>query len=124
MKKKILISILALVLLFVLTFSITSCIIANRTITTTTTSIRNQSNNIQNPDDPNRVPLDYSGSFYLIDALFQNFSIFDVDYETAMLAAIRAYVVATGDQLNKMNQSNPKELCWDHLDFVYCYFDF
>lgn len=98
MKKKILISILALVLLFVLTFSITSCIIANRTITTTTTSIRNQSNNIQNPDDPNRVPLDYSGSFYLIDALFQNFSIFDIDYETAMLAAIRAYVEATGDQ--------------------------
>lgn len=98
MKKKILIPVLALVLLFVLTFSITSCIIANTTVTTTTTSIRNQSNNIQNPDDPNRNPLDYSGSFYLVDALFQNFSIFDVDYETAMLAAIRAYVQATGDK--------------------------
>jgi carboxyl-terminal processing protease len=34
----------------------------------------------------------------LIDALFKNFSIFDVDQETAMLAAIRAYVQATGDK--------------------------
>lgn len=98
MKKKILIPVLALALLFALTFSITSCIIANTTITTTTTSIRNQNNNIQNPEDSNRIPYDYSGSFYLVDALFRNFSIFDVDYETAMLAAIRAYVEATGDK--------------------------
>lgn len=98
MKKKILIPALALILILVLTLSISSCVFFNTKETTQTTSIRNQNNNIQNPDDPTRVPLDYTDTFYLIDALFKNFSIFEVDYETAMLAAIRAYVDATGDK--------------------------
>ncbi len=96
MNKKILISILALILLLALVVSISSCL-ANNYIgsTTTTTTVKGQ-NNIQNPD--NNEPIDYANTFYLVDALFKNFSIFEVDYETAMLAAIRAYVEATGDK--------------------------
>lgn len=98
MKKKILISILALILIISLAFSISSCINVNPVVSSSTTSNRNPNNNIQNPDGTFRDPIDYTDTFYLIDALFKNFSIFDVDYETAMLAAIRAYVEATGDK--------------------------
>lgn len=98
MKKKIIISIFALILLVVLTFSISSCLHFSALVSTTTTTTRDQNNNIQQPDTPNREPIDYTDSFFLIDALFKNFSIFEVDYETAMLAAIRAYIEATGDK--------------------------
>lgn len=49
-------------------------------------------------DPPDRDPIDYTSTMLLVDALFKNFSIFDVDAETAMLAAIKAYVQATGDK--------------------------
>ena len=95
MNKKILISILALILLLALVVSISSCLANNYIASTTTTTVKGQ-NNIQNPD--NNEPIDYANTFYLVDALLKNFSIFEVDYETAMLAAIRAYVEATGDK--------------------------
>ena len=99
MKKKILVSILALILLLVLTLSISSCSpIWNLIKNSSTATTANQSNNIDNPDGTDREPIDYTNTFYLIDALFKNYSIFDVDYETAMLAAIRAYLSATGDR--------------------------
>lgn len=100
MKKKVFIPILCLVLLLVLTLSVSSCspllyLIINGTDTTTT---QNTNNDIQSPDEADRDPIDYTNTFYLVDALFKNYSIFDIDYETAMLAAIRAYVGATGDK--------------------------
>lgn len=100
MKKKILIPIIALILTLVLAFSISSCIYIGQSSNSPTndSSTSNNNNNIQTPDNSDRESLDYSNTFYLIDALFKNFSIFDVDYETAMLAAIRAYVDATGDK--------------------------
>lgn len=97
MKKKILISLVALILVLILAFSVSSCIRWGNIDTTGSTN--KNDNNIQNPDGTvTRDPIDYTDSFFLIDALFKNFSIFDVDYETAMLAAIRAYVEATGDK--------------------------
>ena len=98
MKKNILLSIVALLLVVILSVSISSCVTRNviQSINTTTI-IRNQNNNIQSPDGIKET-YDYSNTFLLIDALFKNYSIFDVDYETAMLAAIRAYVEATGDK--------------------------
>ena len=96
MKK--LLSILAIFLLLALTFSISSCIPFVQSNTNTTSSSVNHNNNIQNPDSEQKDPIDYSDTFYLIDALFKNFSIFDVDYEKAMLAAIKAYVETTGDK--------------------------
>lgn len=98
MKKKILIIALAVILLLALTVSISSCLTLVPMSSTTTTTTRNPNNNIQAPDNSIKVPVDYTDTFYLIDGLFKNFSIFDVDYETAMLAAIRAYVEATGDK--------------------------
>ncbi len=99
MQKRIIIAILALVLILALTFSISSCINYTPSIFgSTTTTTKGTVGDIQNPDGTFRVPVDYTDTFYLIDALFKNFSIFDVDYETAMLAAIRAYVDATGDK--------------------------
>ena len=80
-----------------MTVAITSCVIQSSQPSTSNTTLRDQHNNIQNPENP-AESLDYSGTFYLIDALFKNFSIFEVDYETAMLAAIRAYIEATGDK--------------------------
>lgn len=99
MKKKILIPILCVILLLTFAVSVSSCApllywLANGSTTTTTTG----NNDIQNPDGDYNEPLDYTNTFFLVDALFKNFSIFDVDYETAMLSAIRAYVGATGDK--------------------------
>ena len=95
MKKNYILSIVAvLVVLIIVSSAFVSCaIIPNFSISTT-----NNKNNINSPDGENREPIDYTDTFFLIDALFKNFSIFDVDYETAMLAAIRAYVEATGDK--------------------------
>ena len=97
MKKKILIPILAIIIVLVLTFSIISCITYSPSASNTSSSTKNPTN-IQKPEDTIKNPIDYTDTFYLIDALFKNFSIFDVDYETAMLSAIRAYVEATGDK--------------------------
>ena len=92
MKKRILLCILAIVLvLVVISTSLASCVFKLPGTTT------NKNQDIDNPTGE-REPLDYTQTFNLIDALFKNFSIFDVDYETAMLAAIRAYVEATGDK--------------------------
>jgi carboxyl-terminal processing protease len=76
----------------VLAISITACIFENP---------KNTSNKDQNnflPPEGEREPIDYTSSFLLVDAIFRSYSIFDVDYETAMLSAIRAYVEATGDK--------------------------
>ncbi len=99
MKKKILIPIIAVIIVLVITFSVSSFINFSPAASNSTPSNNNKNpNSIQNPGDITRPAIDYSDTFYLIDALFKNFSIFDVDYETAMLAAIRAYVEATGDK--------------------------
>ena len=95
MKNKIVISLVALILTLILAVSISACVIKPAFTTQSTTSSKQD---IENPEGADRVPLDYTSTFLLIDALFNNFSIFDVDYETAMLAAIRAYVEATGDK--------------------------
>ena len=91
MKKSLLSFITILLILVLVIGSCVSCFVITPGITT-------KNNNIDNPNGDGREPIDYTDTFYLIDALFKNFSIFDVDYETAMLAAIRAYVEATGDK--------------------------
>lgn len=91
MKKSLLSFITILLILVLVIGSCVSCFVITPGITT-------NNNNIDNPNGDGREPVDYTDTFYLIDALFKNFSIFDVDYETAMLAAIRAYVEATGDK--------------------------
>lgn len=95
MKNRIILSIIALILILVLTVSISACVF-RIPISTTNNSTSNNKNDISTPDGE-REPIDYTSSFYLIDAIFNYYSIFDIDYETAMLAAIRAYVEATGD---------------------------
>lgn len=90
MKKRLLSFAIVLLVLIIAVGSCVSCFVIYPQFTT------NKNNDIDNPDG--REPLDYTDTFYLIDALFKNFSMFDVDYETAMLSAIRAYVGATGDR--------------------------
>ena len=90
MKKRLLSFAIVLLVLIMAVGSCVSCFVIYPQFTT------NKNNDIDNPDG--REPIDYTDTFYLIDALFKNFSMFDVDYETAMLSAIRAYVGATGDR--------------------------
>lgn len=97
MKKKILIPILCLILLLTFAISVSSCAPFLYWLVSGSEATTENNNDIQNPDGDDE-PLDYTNTFYLVDALFKNFSIFDVDYETAMLSAIRAYVGATGDK--------------------------
>lgn len=99
MKQKILLTIIALVLVVALAFSISSCIDSG-TFNPTNNSVNSSSNNdIQNPDGTvTKDPIDYTNTLLIVDALFKSYSMFDVDYETAMLSAIRAYVGATGDK--------------------------
>ena len=94
MKNRLLLPLLAIFLVITLV----SCYFIGSTTNTTSQSSQSKPENIEAPDTPDRVPLDYLDTFFLIDALFQNFSIYDIDQETAMLAAIRAYVDATGDK--------------------------
>lgn len=91
MNKKIIIALSALLLVIAMVLIATSCIY---NFPPTTTS---NNNKIETPDGE-RVPIDYLNSFYLVDALFNNFSILEIDYEKAVLSAIRAYVEATGDK--------------------------
>lgn len=100
MNKKLLVGLIALILILVLTLSVTACNFwsSMNSTSSSSSSSKNDDNNISTPDEPKRDPLDYSNTFWLVDYFFNNFSIFDIDYETAMLAAIRAYVEATGDK--------------------------
>ena len=93
MTNKILIAIIALLLALVLALSISACFKFGPVSSSTT-----KNNDIASPEDSDNKPIDYSNTFYLVDALFKYYSIFDIDYETAMLSAIRAYVEATGDK--------------------------
>ena len=99
MKNKILIASIALILILVLALSITACITSKPiNSTNSNTSSTNNKNDIASPEDPEREPLDYFDTFWIVDQLFKNHSIFDIDYESAILAAIRTYVELTGDK--------------------------
>ena len=94
MKTKLLLQIIAVLLALILVVSITACIYnANNS-----NGSNPNGNTIQTPSDTTKVPIDYSDTFWLVDAIFDLYSIYDIDYEQAMLAAIRAYVDATGDK--------------------------
>lgn len=92
MNNKIIIALIAFILILVVAFSLTTCLFLGSKFSTPTVPTIDK-------NDPNhREQIDYYDTFGLIHALFSNFSIFDIDYETAMLSAIRAYVGATGDK--------------------------
>lgn len=97
MKNKLIISLIALTMILVLTVSATACFFIHPNFTQNSTS-NSTIGNIQNPDVEERDPIDYTTTLLYVDALFKAYSIFDVDYEATMLAAIRAYVDATGDK--------------------------
>ena len=92
MKNKIIIALIALILILVVAFSLTTCLFFSSNFLTPTVPTIDKNDSNQNEQ------IDYYDTFGLIHALFNNFSIFDVDYETAVLSAIRAYVEATGDK--------------------------
>lgn len=94
MKNKLLLSLVSILLTIIISTSCVSCVLTDSPFPGLSTTTNND---IDNPNVP-EPSIDYNDTFYLIDALFKNFSIFDVDYETAMLAAIRAYLGATGDK--------------------------
>lgn len=99
MKKYIFLSAISLILVLVFVISVFIGVTHKPDISfTSSTTSSNLNNDIQNPGETPRDPIDYTDTFFLIDYLFRSASIFDVDYETAMLAAIRAYIQATGDQ--------------------------
>lgn len=93
MKKNLLLSLIALaIVLVIIVTSCISCIIVGPEMSSTTTKPT-----IESPDESGES-YDYRDTFYLVDALFRNYSIFDVDYESAVIAAIRAYLQVTGDK--------------------------
>ena len=94
MKNKIIIALVAVILILVIALSLTIGIIgAYRSLGSYPTLPST------NQNDPTQTEhIDFNNTFDLIHALFSNFSIFDVDYENAMLSAIHAYIAATGDK--------------------------
>ncbi len=99
MKNRLYLTLTSLILaVLLLILSITACTAYDFTSQSKSTSYKNNNNDIVSPEENEKVPVDYLDTFLIIDALFNKFSIFDIDYETAMLAAIRAYVEATGDK--------------------------
>lgn len=124
MKKKLL-SLTSVILALVLVCALgVSCIFLYPDYTTTDKG----GDVITRPDDTESI--DYSDTFYLIDYMFKNYSIFDVDYEKAMLAAIRAYVEATGDkyalyytpdELEEMIADSNGDLCGIGVQVIFDY---
>lgn len=102
MKNKIL-STLAIILVIVLALTAIACHYVPPTITNpstngSTSSSTSSNSSIDSPEPPKSDPIDYMDTMFLVDYLFKNYSIFDVDYETAMLSSIRTYVSLTGDK--------------------------
>lgn len=97
MKKHLLLAAISLIVVLILAFSVVNLVIVPD-ISNTSSTTQNPNNDIPNPEEGIRDPIDYTNTFFAIDSLFKAYSIFDVDYETAMLAAIQAYVGATGDK--------------------------
>lgn len=94
MNTKLLLQIIAVLLTLILAVSVTACIFSANN----SNGSNPNGNNIQAPSDTTKVPIDYSDTFWLVDGIFNLYSIYDIDYEQAMLSAIRAYVDATGDK--------------------------
>lgn len=95
-KKRIYLFFVSIGLILSICFSLVGCYKGNSVTTTTTTTTSQQSG--QNPSDTQGGSEINIATLGLIDLLFQNYSIHDIDYETAVLSAIRAYVQATGDK--------------------------
>lgn len=94
MKNKVIVALVAIILILVIALSLTTgAFITIKNAHTTPTIPSTDKNN-----GSGKEPVDYYDTLGLISTLFNSFSIFDVDYETAMLSAIRAYVEATGDK--------------------------
>ena len=94
MKNRIIIALVAIILILVVALSLTTCLLGLYQASDRYQNLPNTDKN----DPAQNEQIDYSNTFDLIHALFSNFSIFEIDYENAMLSAIRAYVEATGDK--------------------------
>lgn len=100
-RKRFLTVALAIALLFSLCITLVGCgasaasTTGTTTTNTTTTTTAPDDNGDQDPSNDLEINLP---TLALIDLLFERFSIFDVDSEKAILAAVRAYVEATGDR--------------------------
>ena len=94
MKNRITIALVAIILILVVALSLTTCLLGLYQASDRYQTLPNTDQN----DPAQNEKIDYTNTFDLIHALFSNFSIFEIDYEHAMLSAIRAYVEATGDK--------------------------
>ena len=72
MNKKLLVGLIALILILVLTLSVTACNFwtSMNSTSSSSSSSKNDDNNISTPDEPERDPLDYSNTFWLVDYFF------------------------------------------------------
>ena len=94
MKNKIIIALVAVILILVIALSLTIGIIGTYRSSGVYPTLPSTNQN----DPAQKEQIDYNDTFGLVHALFNNFSIFEINYENAMLSAIRAYVEATGDK--------------------------
>ena len=101
-KKRLYLAIISVVLIVTTCFSFVGCETVspeNTTTTTTSTTTSSTSPTVQAPSDDSQEKVDITTStLYLIDLLFQKYSIHDYDYEEALINAVRAYISATGDK--------------------------
>ena len=100
-KKRIYLAIISVVLAIATCFSFVGCktVSPQTTTTTTTTTTTAPSPTDQDASDNGGENGGVNTStLYLVDLLFQNYSIHDYDYEKALLSAVRAYISATGDK--------------------------
>ena len=99
--KRIYISALCIALAVITCLSLAGCSGSNVPAETTTTAATTTTPNPSGSGNGNTPTSDpeYTPSLLaLIDLLFEKFSIYDIDRDTAMLAAVKAYVEATGDK--------------------------
>lgn len=101
-KNRIYYAILSLILAVLVCFSAVSCTLITSTSTTTTTTTTTTTDlppDVEAPfyEDGESEGLTFS-TLHLIDILFQSLSLRDYDKEEALISAIRAYILATGDK--------------------------
>lgn len=98
-KKRIYCAIISLILIVAISFSAVGCTVVPATTTTTTTTTSTTfPSDIKDPFEEGGAQGLTPSTLYLIDVLFHGLAFKDYDQEAALVAAIRAYIAATGDK--------------------------
>ena len=117
-KKRIYCAIISLILIVAISFSAVGCTVVPATTTTTTTTTSTTfPSDIKDPFEEGGAQGLTPSTLYLIDVLFHGLAFKDYDQEAALVAAIRAYIAATGDKYAAYY--TPEEMEYDQKRTAY-----